>query len=96
MKHIKSHRAFGRALVNYRIDIFYRGINLASSVMAELDLRVLLNISGYLQVATFEQWIKILIEGSERPQFYLDPKGSVIYYVTPTDEQATHYTRSIH
>jgi hypothetical protein len=64
--------------------------------MTRADLRILLDITGYLQVATFEQWVEVIIEGLERPKFCLDARGSVIYYVTPTDERATHNTRSIH
>ncbi|KQS77170.1 hypothetical protein ASG25_17555 [Rhizobium sp. Leaf384] len=80
---------------NYRIDVIHQGVYLATSVMTPSDLRLLLDVTGQLLIATFEEWIEVIV-GTERREFMLDPKGSVIYVVTPVSIQATHGVRSLH
>ncbi|WP_156466891.1 hypothetical protein [Rhizobium sp. Leaf384] len=82
--------------MNYRIDVFHRGINLASSVMAEADLRRLLDMGGYLQISTFENWVELITTSSEKHQFSLDRKGTVVYYVSAVDVEPTHDTQTVH
>lgn len=96
MKKIRLRRPIDLALSNYRIDVFYRGINLASSVMEAPHLRHLLDLCGYLQIAPFDNWVDLITAGSERPQFSLDRQGTVVYYVTAVDEPATHNTQTVH
>lgn len=96
MKIHNSRKAASTALFNFRVDVFHRGISLASAVMERSDLRLLLDVTGHLQIATLESWIDVIVAGTERPQFTLEPKGSVIYYVTATPDPPTHGTRMVH
>ena len=82
--------------LNYRIDVFHREIYLATSVMKASDLRMLLHVSGHLRVATFEEWVHLIITDADHPQFTLDAKGIVTYRVTPAAERAIQDARSIH
>ena len=81
---------------NYKIDVIHQGVYLATSVMTTSDLRLLLDVTGHLMIATFEEWINVITLGAERPVFTLDPKGSIIYVVTPVFEQATRGSRLLH
>ncbi|WP_156381710.1 hypothetical protein [Rhizobium sp. Leaf341] len=74
----------------------HHDVLLATSVMTPSDLRSLLDITGHLLVATFEEWIEVITAGAEPREFSLDPEGSVIYLVTPVAEQATRGTRLLH
>ncbi|KQS63355.1 hypothetical protein ASG39_15835 [Rhizobium sp. Leaf371] len=64
--------------------------------MEASDLRLLLDVSGHLHVATFEAWVEMIVIDADQPQFTLDAKGTVTYRVTPVAERATHDGRSIH
>ncbi|WP_156468203.1 hypothetical protein [Rhizobium sp. Leaf371] len=96
MQELEPHRPTSPTSLNYRIDVFHRGRYLATSVMEASDLRLLLDVSGHLHVATFEAWVEMIVIDADQPQFTLDAKGTVTYRVTPVAERATHDGRSIH
>ena len=96
MKQIRLRLDEDPAHLNYRIDVFHLGINLVSSVMAEPDLRQLLDLCGYLKIAPFENWVELITSGTDRPQFALDRKGTVVYYVSAVEDEATHIALTMH
>ena len=81
---------------NFQIEVLHEGESLFTTVMGVEHLEQLLDVTGHLQVTSLQEWLTIILEADEAPEFTLSNRRDVTFVVTPTADPVMHSSTLIH